>query len=108
MRHGSVAFTLSKYASFVPNYGDMAVGLDEALGGHPHTVSNVPPSMGNRPAGVAKHELGKTNVAGPGASIAERPELSPHKLSRVGCTHLRGVLSCYPCEDHAGPFASWR
>jgi len=32
MGHSSVAFTLSRYASFVPNYGDTAVGLDEALG----------------------------------------------------------------------------
>ncbi len=32
MGYCSVAFTLSKYASFVPNYGDTAVGLDEALG----------------------------------------------------------------------------
>jgi integrase len=32
MGHSSVAFTLSKYASFIPNYGDTAVGLDEALG----------------------------------------------------------------------------
>jgi integrase len=31
MGHSSIAFTLSKYASFVPNYGDTAVGLDEAL-----------------------------------------------------------------------------
>ena len=29
--HSSIAFTLSKYASFVPNYGGTAVGLDEAL-----------------------------------------------------------------------------
>jgi hypothetical protein len=32
MGYCSVTFTLSKYASFVPNYGDTAVGLDEALG----------------------------------------------------------------------------
>jgi integrase len=31
MGHSSVAFTLSKYASYIPNYGDTAVGLDEAL-----------------------------------------------------------------------------
>jgi len=31
MGHSSVAFTLSKYASHVPNYGDTAHGLDEAL-----------------------------------------------------------------------------
>jgi integrase len=31
MGHSSVAFTLTKYASFVPNYGDTAVGLDDAL-----------------------------------------------------------------------------
>ncbi len=32
MGHSSVAFTLSKYASYIPNYCDTAVGLDEALG----------------------------------------------------------------------------
>jgi integrase len=32
MGHSSVAFTLSKYASYIPNYGDTAAGLDEALG----------------------------------------------------------------------------
>jgi integrase len=32
MGHSSVAFTLSKYASYIPNYGDTAVGMDEALG----------------------------------------------------------------------------
>ena len=32
MGHSSVAFTLTKYASYVPYYGDTAVGLDEALG----------------------------------------------------------------------------
>jgi integrase len=32
MGHSSVAFTLSKYASYIPNYSDTAVGLDEALG----------------------------------------------------------------------------
>jgi integrase len=32
MGHSSVAFTLSKYASYIPTYGDTAVGLDEALG----------------------------------------------------------------------------
>jgi integrase len=31
MGHSSVAFTLSKYASYIPNFGDTAVGLDEAL-----------------------------------------------------------------------------
>jgi len=33
MGHSSVAFTLQKYASFMPNYGDTANGLDDALGG---------------------------------------------------------------------------
>jgi integrase len=32
MGHSSVAFTLSKYASYIPNYGDTAIGMDEALG----------------------------------------------------------------------------
>jgi integrase len=32
MGHSSVAFTLTKYASYIPNYGDTAIGLDEALG----------------------------------------------------------------------------
>ena len=32
MGHSSVAFTLIKYASYIPNYGDTAIGLDEALG----------------------------------------------------------------------------
>jgi hypothetical protein len=32
MGHSSVAFALSKYASFVPTYGDTAVESDEALG----------------------------------------------------------------------------
>jgi integrase len=32
MGHSSFAFTLSKYASFVPNYDDTVVGLDEVLG----------------------------------------------------------------------------
>jgi len=32
MGQSSVAFTLSEYASYIPNYGDTAVGLDEALG----------------------------------------------------------------------------
>ncbi len=31
MGHSSVAFTLQKYASFIPNYGDTANGLDKAL-----------------------------------------------------------------------------
>lgn len=33
MGHSSVAFTLQKYASFIPNYGDTANGLDDALEG---------------------------------------------------------------------------
>ncbi len=32
MGHSSVAFTLQKYASYIPNYGDTAQGMDEALG----------------------------------------------------------------------------
>lgn len=32
MGHGSVAFTLQKYASFIPNYGDTANRLDDVLG----------------------------------------------------------------------------
>ncbi|MCA1727921.1 MAG: site-specific integrase [Actinobacteria bacterium] len=32
MGHSSVAFTLSRYASYIPNYGDTADGMDVALG----------------------------------------------------------------------------
>ena len=32
MGHSSVAFTLTKYASYIPNFGDTTIGLDEALG----------------------------------------------------------------------------
>ncbi len=32
MGHSSVAFTLSRYASYIPNYGDTADGMDAALG----------------------------------------------------------------------------
>ncbi len=38
MGHGSVAFTLSKYASFVPDHGGTAVGLDETLGEHQEVI----------------------------------------------------------------------
>ncbi len=31
MGHSSVAFTLSRYASYIPDYGDTADGMDAAL-----------------------------------------------------------------------------